>query len=533
MIPKRKESPNERFGLVRATAGVLGTLAVALTIAFTIIHFYTWADARRSAETQVQTLAGVSFGTYSTTGAAVRGAPVRSVRVERERIDQMIPGLLAGLGNIGRDVIEVKRFREAFDAYHAIADMQWLLLKAEDRAGAADLTPLSESSFQAMEGVAVAAEKTLESSAISGVRRANAIALLSLILVSLLALYLAVRIGRVRTREAQRRTHERALRESEERFRALVSRATDMITVIDQGGIIRDDSPAVERMLGWAPGERVGRPRSDFIHLDDRNRMLTLAAELRADPGSSRTAEFRERDAQGNWRWIEGTATNLLDEPTVAGFVSNYRIIDERKALEAELTHRALHDTLTKLANRALFRDRVDAALSRRDVGRRPPAVLFIDVDDFKHVNDGFGHAAGDRLLIEIADRLRNSVRPEDLVARLGGDEFAILVEEGSNPTVVAAEVADRVIEQMREPFAVAGRHVSVEVSIGIAVYDPSATDTDDLLRHADTAMYTAKAHGKARFEIFSEEMNEISERSLEPVGAPALNGSNAGPVAR
>lgn len=288
-----------------------------------------------------------------------------------------------------------------------------------------------------------------------------------------------------------------ALRESERRLSSLVRRATDMIVVVGGDGTIKYESPAVERILGWEPGQRQGRPGLDFVHPDDHAKADAARAFVTANPGKSRTLELRQRDASGSWRWAESTVTNMLDEPTVQGIVINQRVVDERKALEVALIHRAFHDTLTGLANRGRLRERLEAALIRR-VGVSRPGLLFIDIDDFKTVNDGYGHDTGDRLLIEVASRLGNCVRPEDLVARVGGDEFAVVIEEGSPSGEAAVGVAERILAAMEAPFDLAGHETHIGVSIGIASYEGSmSADADLLLRQADIAMYHAKASGK------------------------------------
>jgi len=254
----------------------------------------------------------------------------------------------------------------------------------------------------------------------------------------------------------------------------------------------------------------------DFIHPDDREAASSARGAVLANPGDSRTVELRQRDFTGVWHWVESTATNMVDEPTVGGIVINNRVVDERKALEEELIQRASHDNLTGLANRGLLRNRLETELVRRDRDVRRPALLFIDLDDFKTVNDGLGHDAGDRLLIEVANRLRNCVRPEDLVARLGGDEFAVLVEEGPEPSNVATGVAERFLEALRQPFDVSGHESHVCASIGLVSYEDATPDADMLLRQADIAMYHAKANGKAQYAVFSESMHEIVRHRLD-----------------
>jgi diguanylate cyclase (GGDEF)-like protein/PAS domain S-box-containing protein len=317
-------------------------------------------------------------------------------------------------------------------------------------------------------------------------------------------------VRRMSAREAQ------GVASREQRFRALVHRAADMIAILDPDGTITYESPAVERILGWEPGQRLDQPANTFVHPDDRERAATAIADVLADPNTSRTLELRQQDSAGAWHWVESTVTNLLDEPTVRGIVVNDRVVDERKALEHELTERATYDTLTGLANRALLRERIESALVRRDCSVRRPGLLFIDIDDFKTVNDGFGHGAGDRLLIEFAGRLRACVRPEDLVARLGGDEFAVLIEEGTAPRRAATDAAQRILDALNAPFDVSGYQTHISASVGIASYRGGIPDPDLILRQADMAMYKAKANGKAQHATFSTEMDQVVQHRLD-----------------
>jgi diguanylate cyclase (GGDEF)-like protein/PAS domain S-box-containing protein len=282
-----------------------------------------------------------------------------------------------------------------------------------------------------------------------------------------------------------------------------------MITVIDAAGCVHYDSPAVERMLGWGPMQRFGQNAGAFVHPDDRPAAGTAWTAVVADPGHPQTIEIRLLDSSGSWHWAESTFTNLLDEATVEGIVINHRIVDERKALQDELKHRAYHDSLTGLANRGLLRGRVDGSVPAVRPGGDPTSVLFIDLDDFKKVNDGLGHDAGDRLLVQVSERLLRCVGPLDLVARLGGDEFAVLVAASPDGPAAASSVAQRIINAMQEPFDVAGHQTHVSTSIGIATCNPGSTDADSVLIQADIAMYHAKANGKNQFVFFTDEMHQ------------------------
>ncbi len=331
------------------------------------------------------------------------------------------------------------------------------------------------------------------------------------ILIGELVTYLIIAVRGTTRRAVQ----AEAQGESEQRFRALVQRATDMITVLDEQGRLSWESPAVERILGWGAGHRLGQTGGEFVHPEDQATASGAFAAVLADPAVSQSVEMRLVDSQGRWRWAESMFTNLLDEPTVRGIVINHRVVDERKVLEDELVHRAFHDSLTGLANRALLRGRVEGSVEVAGPAGCRNSVLFIDLDDFKTVNDGFGHGIGDQLLIGVSDRLRGCVGQPSLTARLGGDEFAVLVEDPSGAGDRASVVARRLMEALERPFDVAGHQLRISASIGIAQFGERA-DADTVLMQADLAMYHAKASGKGQFAFFSEEMQEVVMHRLD-----------------
>lgn len=204
----------------------------------------------------------------------------------------------------------------------------------------------------------------------------------------------------------------------------------------------------------------------------------------------------------------------LLGDPALRGVVVNYRDITERKEYEEQLRHRALHDPLTGLPNEALFADRLEHALARVIRREEPVAVLYVDLDRYKFVNDSLGHAARDELLAQVAGRLSTSLRPGDTAARIGGDEFAVLLEdiEGGGE---AEAMAGRIGERLAPDFEVGGREVAITSSIVVALSGPGRGTPEGLLRAADAAMYRAKSTGKARFAVYdlgtgSEEMERL-----------------------
>ena len=316
------------------------------------------------------------------------------------------------------------------------------------------------------------------------------------------------------TEARERAAAEEALRESERRFRSLVHNSSDIFTVIDAGGAIRYQSPAIERILDYAADDLVGRSIHDLVHPDDSAAARRMVRESLDRPGVQLVRELRllTSIAIGADRYFEMTVTNLLDEPGIAGLVLNYRDVTDRHGYERQLTHAAFHDDLTGLGNRALFEKLLGEALKQR--GRRV-AVFFIDLDHFKVVNDTLGHQFGDLLLGEAADRLASCLRSGDFLARLGGDEFTVLVPDIATDGV-AVLMAGRMIEAMRKPFELDGRQVVVSASVGIAVGTAGATEPDVLLRDADAAMYQAKDNGRDGYKVFSSVMHDRMLHKLE-----------------
>ncbi len=447
------------------------------------------------------------------------------------------------------------------------------------------------------------------------------------------------------------------VRESEEKFRALIQNSSDLITLYDADGTIRYVSPALKRILDYEPEERIGATSFGLIHPDDVSRAKEGFAEVLRRPGVPVSVEARAQHRDGSWRYIEAVGTNLLAHPSVGAVVLNGRDITERKeaearlreteeryrtlvermpaityiqepsepsrttyispqceevlgysqeecmndpelwvrtlhpadrervleqdrctnatgdpfgmeyrrfakdgsvvwirdeaapvrdedgrprywigvqvditgrkVLEERLEHRAFHDPLTGLPNRALFMDRLRNALWRARRKHGQTAVLFLDIDNLKVVNDSLGHEAGDRLLTGAADRLKACLRPADTVARFSGDEFAVLLEDVEDVSE-AAQVAERIAEVLRAPLVLKGRETFITASVGIALSGSapgstrgSAPDTaqdqaEALLRQADLAMYRAKDRGKAHHEVFDSSMNAPTLVRLE-----------------
>jgi len=309
----------------------------------------------------------------------------------------------------------------------------------------------------------------------------------------------------------QRDRMEDERRRDSERYEAMVRNSTDIVAVFGADGALSYLSPAFTRVLGHHLGnaapDTVAAALDALVHEGDRTRAQQLVVRAEGDASRVMNDEVRLRHADGSWHWFEISVMNLIDDPNVNGFVANLRDVTERRLFEMELEYQAYHDALTRLPNRAAFFDRLELAILRNRELRLPLAVLFLDVDRFKLVNDSLGHEAGDRLLVEVTERLREALRPTDLVARFGGDEFVVLLDEMRLPSD-ATRVADRVLEVLRRPVRIGGRELFLSSSIGIATYVPAIGDEvtpSDLLRRADLAMYMAKERGRARWEVYDE----------------------------
>jgi diguanylate cyclase (GGDEF)-like protein/PAS domain S-box-containing protein len=278
-------------------------------------------------------------------------------------------------------------------------------------------------------------------------------------------------------------------------------------------------SPQIEGILGYPPEAFIEDPElwPKLIHLDDFDATIAAYADHWATERPFR-GDYRMVARDGSIVWIHDEAFIMLEGASTGGRrVSQGMLVDttEQKRLEQQLLHDALHDPLTGLANRVLFRDHVERAMAGRHRRGRKVAVLFLDLDNFKVINDSLGHRAGDRLLVEVGRRLSATIRSVDVAGRQGGDEFTILLD-GIRSLDEATASAERIAVELRRPIDLDGRSIVVEVSIGIAMAGGSEMGADDLLAHADAAMYEAKDKGRARNAVFDPSMRVRATRRLE-----------------
>ena len=403
----------------------------------------------------------------------------------------------------------------ALDSYQAAVDKEFGFfaqgnLEAAEEIDETEVDPAFEHLNQALETASLANERDA-----ARMSRVAAMAeWLVVMFVVLLVGWLLRRLERSRRTAALADAERRALHETN----MLVKHASDIVARLDRNGMAQFLSPAVGTILGQAPEDLLGENIWTHVQPADRERARRYYEQLLDQPGKRLALELNFQHKNGDRRILELHATNLLDDAEVEAIILNARDITERKGLEGQLEHQALHDALTGLPNRRLFVDRLEHALSRSHRHRQPVAVMFLDLDRFKLINDTLGHDMGDRLLLMVAERLKTCVRVEDTVARLGGDEFTILIEEVTeqyNPT----EVAKRIVVLLEGPFELAGHEVTIGTSIGIVQSVGAESSPSDMLRDADVAMYRAKQNGKGRYECYDASMAMAAPEQLKLEG--------------
>ena len=435
--------------------------------------------------------AAMSVGSLRLQRRVATGPPAELVSVSEEKVSSLPAALREALAEM-RPVSLRLEDAALFEELGADA-------KAAPFAGWASATPL------AIEGklrgfIAVAGEESLPSGLEDGLSR--------------LGSSVALALERVNLAEDLRRSTDN-LKSSEARFRSLIQNSSDVITLLDEHGRISYITPAVEKLLGYETGKLLNTTLWRVIHSDDLNTAnATFQTLLKTDFGQELLGT-RWKHSDGSYRYMETILSNQLADPHVRAVVLNTRDVTAQKAAEDKLRHQAHHDPLSGLSNRTLFKDRVAASLGRHRDDRGSLAVLFLDLDDFKHVNDSLGHAAGDSLLLAVAGRLQKCVGPSDTVARFGGDEFAILLDSIPDEAYPTA-VAERILGAFRLPLLAGDIEMTAAFSIGIAISTPKSVDPEEFLRNADVAMYRAKGRGKRTYEVFEVSMHAAALERLE-----------------
>ncbi len=328
-------------------------------------------------------------------------------------------------------------------------------------------------------------------------------------------------VAKKRRLEAEYRSIQNRLRNSEQRHRYFVENSPDIIYMLDRDGRFSFINDKAISLLGYSREELIGRHYSDVVHQDDLEKVQFTFPEHRTGRRAAHEVELRLVRKDGKPASTAYKSNTITVELNAMGvyrgqdinkendFIGTYgviRDISERKAAEEIINYQLYHDLLTKLPNRVLFKDRLDIALSHAKRSGKMLAVMYLDLDGFKIINDSLGHLAGDELLQAVAMRIHNCLRESDTLARVGGDEFNLLLPEITQREH-AAMIARKIIGTLRSPFVLDGQEIFISVSIGIALHPDDGQSMDVLIRNADIAMYHIKGRGKNGFEFFTHEM--------------------------
>jgi diguanylate cyclase (GGDEF)-like protein/PAS domain S-box-containing protein len=313
---------------------------------------------------------------------------------------------------------------------------------------------------------------------------------------------------------SERKRAQMELEKREQRFRALVEKSWSGVVLLDSDLAFSYAGSSTARLIGYTEDELKGTSFLGYVHPRERQAARKVFSEIVAGERQEAQGELRFMHKSGTWTWLEGFAQNLLHDPSVGAIVINYRDITQRKATEKQLEYQAYYDALTGLPNRLLFRDRVVTAITQARRNKRAIAVMYLDLDHFKLVNDGLGHSVGDVLLSEVAQRLQSCIRASDTISRLGGDEFTILLNDVPDSDA-AAGVARKILQSFARSFRVDSHELFVTASIGISLFPNDGEDVETLLKCADSAMYRAKELGRNQMQLFTASMNERYVRRL------------------
>jgi diguanylate cyclase (GGDEF)-like protein/PAS domain S-box-containing protein len=507
----------------RETAAVLLSVFVVLAMVAAATFSRQSADLHRRAQILVEQLRGDAQELSAlrwrvNTQMLMGNANLAPVVTEGVALVAKMNAELAQLGKL-QPGADTARLKADVDQFYAVGSQQLAALQQLTAAkkSANSLQGTIASQFQPildrMDRDAQRASQHQQSVAAAAIEDSDIGSIGSMLLGLVTLSALALRFGRLRRRATLADEVRLIERRSELRIRALVEHSSDVVTVLGRDLLVRWQAASVHRLLGYEPGTLIDTPITSIVHPDDAD---LFDGFLRAvvDGRGAATLGARLRHGDGGWCDVETVAENRFADPAVGGLVLNMRDISERKAFEDELRHQAFHDSLTGLANRALYEDRVQHALAGSLRAPQSLAVLFLDLDDFKNINDSLGHRAGDALLQGIAARIDPLLRPTDTAARLGGDEFAVLLD-GVDGKTQARAIAQRILDALRDPFTIDERKLNVTASVGIALNDGSVR-ADEMLRNADIAMYAAKADGKNSIHAFEQKMHTRALERLE-----------------
>ncbi|MFC7418693.1 EAL domain-containing protein [Iodobacter arcticus] len=317
---------------------------------------------------------------------------------------------------------------------------------------------------------------------------------------------------------SERRMAELAIIKSEQQLRlALEASSTGLFDMPMLGDQIAITSPEYDRLLGLKPGDESFKKWQDQVHPDDKVQSLAHFQQYLKGEAAQLISEYRRKTQSGEYRWFQSrgkfVAFDASGKPTrIIGTMTD---ITERKEAQERIIELANFDSVTGLANRNLLRDELRLALASAARNQQSLAVFFLDLDRFKTINDSLGHAAGDAVLAQVANRFKKLISPGDILARLGGDEFVIVLTNISH-SLIAGSIAETILASFAKPFELEAGHFSTSTSIGISIYPEDGTTADNLIRNADVAMFQAKAQGRSNFQYFTPEMNARASERLE-----------------
>jgi len=317
----------------------------------------------------------------------------------------------------------------------------------------------------------------------------------------------------IRDISERKRAHDE-LEQRELRFRTIFEKSWSGVALLDADLKFRFAGSSTPNIVGYTEEELIGRELLEYVHPRERAAMHRLFATLMSTPSKEGHGELRFLHKNGTWIWLEGFAQNMLHESSVGAIILNYRDVSQRRMTEKQLEYRAHYDALTDLPNRVLFRDRVTTGLAQARRNKRGLAIMYLDLDHFKLVNDGLGHSFGDALLAAVARRLQSCLRASDTISRIGGDEFSILISDVSETESIAG-VARKLLDAFEHPFRIEKHDLFVTPSIGISLHPSDGDDFETLVKCADAAMYRAKELGRNQAQLFTPSMNERYVRRL------------------
>ncbi len=313
---------------------------------------------------------------------------------------------------------------------------------------------------------------------------------------------------------SEQKRAQRDLEMSERRFRTMFEKSWSGVALLDEHLRFSFAGSSTPHILGYREKDLMGRDLLSFVHPHECESLARMFADIALRPNNEAHGEMRFRHQNGTWIWLEGFAQNMLREPSVGAIIVNFRDVTQRRMTEKQLEYRAHYDPLTDLPNRVLFSDRVVNGLAQARRHHSGLAIMYLDLDHFKLVNDALGHSFGDALLAAVARRLQACLRASDTISRIGGDEFSILINDisGSDPV---AHISRKLLESFNEPFRVEQHDLHVTASIGISLYPGDGEDAETLVKCADAAMYRAKELGRHQAQLFTASMNERYVRRL------------------